>query len=113
MAARRIRVAYQLRFRSCRESPRASCDDSHESSIHSLPARTVFWRDRKMASVEKSVEVDVPVNTAYNQWTQFEEFPQFMEGVKEVKQLDDAHLHWRVEIGGKEEQWEAEITSQV
>jgi uncharacterized membrane protein len=66
-----------------------------------------------MASVEKSIEVEVPVNTAYNQWTQFEDFPRFMEGVKEVRQLDDARLQWRADIAGKEEQWEAEITSQV
>src|SRR5690348_1097617 len=66
-----------------------------------------------MASVEKSIEVAVPVHTAYNQWTQFEEFPRFMEGVKDVKQLDDAHLRWHAEIGGKDETWEAEITSQV
>jgi uncharacterized membrane protein len=66
-----------------------------------------------MQSVQKSIEVEVPVTTAYNQWTQFEEFPRFMEGVKEVRQLDDAHLHWRSEIGGKDEEWDAEITSQV
>lgn len=66
-----------------------------------------------MAEVEKSVEVDVPVSTAYNQWTQFEEFPRFMEGVKQVRQLDDKQLEWRVEVAGKEEQWEAEIISQV
>jgi len=47
-----------------------------------------------MASIEKSIDVDVPVRTAYNQWTQFEEFPRFMEGVKEVRQLDDKNLHW-------------------
>jgi uncharacterized membrane protein len=66
-----------------------------------------------MASVEKSIEVNCPVNTVYNQWTQFEEFPRFMEGVKEVRQKDDARLQWSAEIGGKEERWEAEITSQV
>lgn len=66
-----------------------------------------------MASVVKSIEVNVPIQTAYNQWTQFEEFPKFMEGVKSVKQLDDAHLHWRAEIGGKEQEWDSEITSQV
>ena len=66
-----------------------------------------------MSTVEKSIEVNVPVNTAYNQWTQFEEFPKFMEGVTEVKQLDDTHLHWRAEIGGKEKEWDAEITEQV
>ena len=66
-----------------------------------------------METVSKSIEVAVPVSTAYNQWTQFEEFPRFMEGVKEVRQLDDAHLHWRAEIAGKEDEWDAEITSQV
>jgi uncharacterized membrane protein len=66
-----------------------------------------------MATVEKSIEVNVPVSTAYNQWTQFEEFPKFMEGVKEVTQKDDARLQWCAEIAGKEERWEAEITSQI
>ncbi len=66
-----------------------------------------------MASVVKSIDVNLPVRTAYNQWTQFEEFPRFMEGVKEVRQLDDKHLHWRAEIGGKEEEWDAEITEQI
>jgi uncharacterized membrane protein len=65
-----------------------------------------------MATVEQSIEVDVPLQTAYNQWTQFEEFPRFMEGVKEVRQLDDTHLHWIVEVGGKTEEWDAEITEQ-
>ena len=55
----------------------------------------------------------VPVRTAYNQWTQFETFPQFMEGVKEVRQLDAAHLHWRAVIAGKEESWDAEIVEQI
>jgi uncharacterized membrane protein len=66
-----------------------------------------------MARVTKTIEVDVPVRTAYNQWTQFEEFPKFMEGVHEVHQLDDRRLHWRAEVGGKEEEWEAEIREQV
>jgi uncharacterized membrane protein len=65
-----------------------------------------------MASVEKSIEVNVPVSTAYNQWTQFEEFPSFMEGVESVTQLDDTHLRWVAEIGGKREEWRAEITEQ-
>jgi uncharacterized membrane protein len=66
-----------------------------------------------MSKVEESIEVDVPVSTAYNQWTQFEEFPQFMEHVDEVRQLDDEHLHWRATIAGTTEEWEAEITEQV
>lgn len=66
-----------------------------------------------MASrIERSIDVGVPVTTAYNQWTQFEEFPRFMEGVKEVRQLDDTRLSWRAEIGGVEKTWEAEITEQ-
>ena len=66
-----------------------------------------------MPSIEKSIEVRVPVHTAYNQWTQFEEFPRFMEGVQEVRQLDDTHLHWRASVGGKETEWDAVITEQI
>ena len=63
--------------------------------------------------IEKSVTVDVPITTAYNQWTQFEEFPQFMEGVESVKQIDDTHLQWVAEVGGKPREWQAEIVDQV
>ena len=66
-----------------------------------------------MASVHESIVVDVPVDTAYNQWTQFEEFPRFMEGVKSVQQLDDTHLEWTAEIGGQEHTWKAEISEQM
>ncbi|MEX2426180.1 MAG: SRPBCC family protein [Thermomicrobiaceae bacterium] len=66
-----------------------------------------------MATVEKSIEINVPVRTAYNQWTQFEEFPKFMEGIREVHQQDDTHLVWHANIGGKDESWEAEITEQL
>ena len=66
-----------------------------------------------MTTIEKTIEVSVPVRTAYNQWTQFEQFPRFMEGVKEVHQLDDKHLRWRAEIAGKEVEWTSEITQQV
>jgi uncharacterized membrane protein len=65
-----------------------------------------------MASVVESIDVKVPVSTAYNQWTQFEDFPHFMEGVKSVTQTDDTHLRWVAEIGGNEQQWNAEITEQ-
>jgi uncharacterized membrane protein len=63
--------------------------------------------------VDKKIEVDVPVRTAYNQWTQFEEFPRFMEGVEEVEQLDDERLHWAAEVGGERKEWYARITRQV
>jgi hypothetical protein len=63
--------------------------------------------------VERSIQVDVPVSTAYNQWTQFEDFPYFMGGVKEVRQLDDRRLHWVAEIAGVRREWEASILEQV
>src|SRR5687768_17669872 len=66
-----------------------------------------------MKHIEKTIEVNVPVRTAYNQWTQFESFPKFMEGVKDVRQLDDKRLHWCAEIAGKDVEWDAEITHQV
>ena len=66
-----------------------------------------------MSKIEKSITVDVPVRTAYNQWTQFEEFPRFMEGVAEVRQLDDKRLHWVAEISGKRKEWNAEIFEQI
>jgi uncharacterized membrane protein len=65
-----------------------------------------------MATVTASIEVNVPVETAYNQWTQFELFPRFMQGVKRVTQLDDRHLEWVADVAGKEERWQAEITEQ-
>jgi uncharacterized membrane protein len=65
-----------------------------------------------MASVVESIDVEVPVSTAYNQWTQFEAFPRFMEGVESVSQVDDTHLHWVAEIAGKRKEWDAEITEQ-
>lgn len=66
-----------------------------------------------MSTIEKSVQVEVPVSTAYDQWTQFESFPQFMEGVESVQQLDDKRLHWKAEIGGVTREWDAEIVHQV
>jgi uncharacterized membrane protein len=65
-----------------------------------------------MATVTESIELNVPVQTAYNQWTQFEEFPKFMEGVESVTQIDDTHLHWVAEVGGKRRDWKAEIIHQ-
>jgi uncharacterized membrane protein len=66
-----------------------------------------------MSLIQKSIELNVPARTAYNQWTQFEEFPKFMDGVKEVKQLDDKRLQWKANIAGKEEEWNTEITEQI
>lgn len=68
---------------------------------------------RRLSTATESIEVNVPVSTAYNQWTQFEDFPQFMAGVLDVRQLDDTHLRWRARIAGKEEQWDAEVTQQI
>ena len=65
-----------------------------------------------MATIEESVDVHVPVRTAYDQWTQFEQFPQFMGGVESVTQLDDRHLRWVAEIAGVRREWDAEITEQ-
>jgi uncharacterized membrane protein len=65
-----------------------------------------------MARVSQSVEVSVPVRAAYDQWTQFEQFPQFMDGIEQVNQLDDTHLHWVADIGGRRHEWNAEITEQ-
>jgi uncharacterized membrane protein len=65
-----------------------------------------------MSSVTKSVDVDVPVRTAYNQWTQFETFPEFMSGVERIEQLDDRRLHWTVSVAGVERDFDAEITEQ-
>jgi len=62
---------------------------------------------------EESIDVAVPVRSAYNQWTQFEEFPKFMEGVEEVRQIDDKHMHWVATIAGQRIEWDAEITDQT
>jgi uncharacterized membrane protein len=65
-----------------------------------------------MSKIEASIDVDVPVRVAYDQWTQFEEFPRFMDAVESVKQLDDTHLHWVAKIAGVRKEWDAKITQQ-
>jgi uncharacterized membrane protein len=66
-----------------------------------------------MAEVQKSVDVDVPVSTAYNQWTQFESFPQFMDGVESITQTTDAHNHWKVKVAGVTREFDTEIVEQT
>jgi len=66
-----------------------------------------------MKRIEEHIEVNCPVSAAYNQWTQFEELPQFMSGIEEIRQTDDTHTHWVGEIWGKRKEWDAEITEQV
>jgi uncharacterized membrane protein len=65
-----------------------------------------------MPKIEDTIEVRVPVQQAYNQWTQFEDFPKFMEGIQSVQQLDDTHVQWVAEIRGESRQWTTEITEQ-
>jgi uncharacterized membrane protein len=65
-----------------------------------------------MPKIEDSIDVQVPVRQAYNQWTQFEEFPKFMDGIQSVQQLDDTHVQWSAEIRGEKRQWTTEITEQ-
>ena len=66
-----------------------------------------------MSKIEESIDVNVPVRNVYNQWTQFEDFPKFMEGVNEVRQLDDSSLTWRADIAGQQREWEAKISEQT
>ncbi len=65
-----------------------------------------------MSKIEHSIEVNVPVRVAYDQWTQFEEFPRFMDNVESVTQLDDTRLHWVANVAGKRKEWDAKITQQ-
>jgi uncharacterized membrane protein len=65
-----------------------------------------------MPKVQDSIEVQVPVQQAYNQWTQFEEFPKFMDGIESVQQLDESHVQWVAEVRGESRQWTTEITDQ-
>src|SRR5438094_2262849 len=66
-----------------------------------------------VSKIEESIDVNVPVRTAYDQWTQFESFPQFMDGVEQVQQFSDTNLHWKVSINGKTEEYDAIVTEQI
>jgi uncharacterized membrane protein len=66
-----------------------------------------------METIRESIDVAVPVSTAYNQWTQFEQFPKFMDGVESVQQTDSTHLRWVAEVSGERREWQAEIVEQV
>jgi uncharacterized membrane protein len=72
-----------------------------------------FRSGSRRSSVQESIELNVPLSTAYNQWTQFEEFPKFMDSVQEVKQVDDTHLHWKAVVAGKPKEWDSEIVEQI
>jgi uncharacterized membrane protein len=78
-----------------------------------LAGHSQIREEMNMAQVTESIDVSVPLSTVYNQWTQFEEFPRFMEGVERVDQLDDKRLHWAAEVAGKREEWDAEIIDQT
>src|SRR6188768_2019583 len=69
-------------------------------------------RRQEMSTIEESIEVKAPLRAVYNQWTQFEDFPRFMEGVEDIRQIDETHLHWVAEFGVSRHEWEAEITEQ-
>jgi uncharacterized membrane protein len=87
----------------CRRGRHSPCDPS---------IRIAYTRGVVMTSVTESVDVEVPVSTAYNQWTQFESFPQFMDGVEEITHSDERHTHWITTVGGVRRQFDTEITEQ-
>jgi uncharacterized membrane protein len=66
-----------------------------------------------MQTIEKTIEVDRPVSAVYDQWSRFQDFPQFMKGIKEVRKIDDTYLRWVAEIGGRVKRWDAQIVEQV
>jgi len=84
-------------------------NEGRSSSQHSIPEK----KGSTIETIEKAIDINVPVRTAYNQWTEFEEFPRFMEGVESVKQLNDMTLLWVANVGGERKEWRARITEQV
>ena len=103
-------VAVRVREIAARTAQREAARRRRPATVPSSLRRAVALRSS--GAIEESVEVEVPISTAYNQWTQFEEFPQFMGGVDSVRQIDETHLHWAASIGGKTREWDAEITEQ-
>jgi uncharacterized membrane protein len=81
--------------------------------IGNSESATVSEGGSEVATIEKTIDVAVPVSVAYDQWTQFEEFPQFMTGIVQVRQLDDSHVRWVAEVEGERQEWDAEIVEQV
>src|ERR671918_1401830 len=99
-----------------RASP-ARGEEAHEKRDRCGASEAVTQGDalmqRPMEQLEHSIEVEAPVTATYNQWTQFEDFPRFMEGVESVTQIDDKRVHWVAVVAGKRKEWDAEITRQV
>jgi uncharacterized membrane protein len=85
---------------------------SHRCGTGVACARHARRKEHTMSTIEQSVEVEAPLSTIYKQWTQFEEFPRFTQGVEEVRQLDDTHLHGVAEFAGSRHEWDAEMTEQ-
>jgi uncharacterized membrane protein len=113
MAGELTSLGEQMRQR--KEQLTAGQSNAGQPSEGTLAGRkTAASKDASESSrIEQSIDVNVPVRTAYNQWTQFEEFPRFMDGVEAVKQIDDTHLHWKANVGGKVKEWDAVITEQA
>lgn len=82
------------------------------AGVYSIVRFALRARGEGSVNLEESIEVDVPIRMAYDQWTQFEEFPRFMEGVKAIRQIDDTHQHWVADVGGIHREWDAGITEQ-
>src|SRR5690554_5298925 len=89
-------------------SPAVAMCKEHRVPISRFPSRR-----RNMSTAHGTIDVNVPIGTAYNQWTQFESFPDFMSGIESVTQIDDVRSHWVTSIGGVEREFDAEVTDQL
>jgi uncharacterized membrane protein len=97
----------------CGVRPAGAPSSNARPGPYSVDQMSIRQEAQRMATIEKSVEVKTPITAAYNQWTQFEDFPHFMQGIDEVRQLDDRRLHWRASFGGETHEWDAGITEQL